>query len=248
MAKFLSRAEVYRIIQRELPPDTYPDGAPSAFWSTADSDATAKVVSTLYANMERVYVNNWVQTADERMVDWEVKVFGAPIGGSLTLQQRRDRALARLRTRPTLHPGDMEALIESYIGESGDDYDWDYFEWAVVPAVSGFTPSWSLGISQLGYDTYLSGGRGLLYGPEGCDLTAEDLGMTSGQFLTIRAGFATVELRIFEDELPDDIRSQLQVALDRFGRASRYHVIHENVSLEFAPPDVPFYFPPLDEP
>lgn len=247
MAKFLSRQEVYRIIQRELPPECYPDGPPSAFWATADSDSFAQCVASFYANMERIYENQFPQTADERQVDWEIKVFGSPITGSFTLEQRREKVLSKLRLRPTLNPADMEDLVASFIGEKNDPYDWEYIEWTDAnDLASGDTFCWSIGMSQLGYDTYLTGTQQAVHGDDACDYAASDLYLTDTQLLTIREGANTIELRIYDDELDPTVKTALQAALDRFGRASRDHIITEN-EVHSAGPSGDFYLPPLED-
>ena len=86
MAKFLSRDEVYRLLQRELPEGVYPDGAPSSYYSTADIDSVASVASTGYANLQRIYDNYWPQSADEFLSTWEITVFAKNLSASLTLQ------------------------------------------------------------------------------------------------------------------------------------------------------------------
>lgn len=249
MPHFLTREELYRVIQRELPPDTYPDGQASAYWSTADSDATAAVLATFYANMARIHDNNFVQTADERLIDWEVKVYGSPLGGSLTTQQRRDRILGKLRSRPTLNPTDMRALIATHIGESGTTYDWEYVEWNVGrDGPSGEMTSWTLGYSQLGFDTYLGGGAEILHGDDACDLSASDLGITDDDLLSRRENAYTVELKVFDATLPEDVKASLQADLDRFGRASVDHPITDgsDVNLRMDAASGDFYLPMLD--
>jgi len=245
MPHFLTREELYRVIQRELPPATYPDGQPSAYWSTADSDSSAQVLATFYANMARIHDNNFPQTADERIIDWEIKVYGAPQGGASTLQERRDRILGKLRTHPTLNPTDMRALIAARIGAPGVNYDWDYLEWNTGRDASGNTPAWSIGLSQLGYDTYLSGGAEIINDDGDCDLAASDFGLSDDDLRARRESAYTVELRIFDATLPVDVKALLQADLDRFGRASVYHPITESnehnagASADFVLPIVP---------
>ena len=96
MAKFLTQAETYRLIQRELPEGAYPDGEPARFYSTADSDATAKTISTLYSNMEEVGDNYFPQTAESKLDDWEIFVLGGITSG-LTTTERRDAIINRPR-------------------------------------------------------------------------------------------------------------------------------------------------------
>lgn len=99
MPKFLSVTEIYRLLQRELPEDVYADGAPDLYNTAADMCAAASGFHTAYGNLERIYENYFPQYADEKIGDWEVMVFGQLSEGSLTLQERRDRVIAKLRER-----------------------------------------------------------------------------------------------------------------------------------------------------
>jgi hypothetical protein len=102
MAKFLTRAELFRLLQRELPENVYPDGAPEAFLSTASIDAKAKTLADAYAAIAQLYGNFFPQTASEQIDEWEVKVFGYKTTESLTEPERINRILARLRAQPDL--------------------------------------------------------------------------------------------------------------------------------------------------
>src|SRR4051812_18440745 len=99
MPKFLTQAEIYRMIQRELPPESYPDGPATAFFSTADSDATAKVLSSAYDNLSLIYQNYFAQSAVEKLADWEYALFGQYQDTSQTVEVRREKLLAKIRSR-----------------------------------------------------------------------------------------------------------------------------------------------------
>lgn len=151
MAKFLTREQLYRVIQRELPEDVYPDGAPDKFYSTADSDATADVVATGYANLERIYQNYFPQTADEYIDKWIDKMFiGVSFDASVSLQDKRDRVIAKVRKRPTLQLWEILKLLAGYVPPG------TYVQAVEYNCGSGLNGGmWRLGVSRLGVDTML---------------------------------------------------------------------------------------------
>lgn len=182
MAHFLTQTQLYRLIQRELPVDAYPDGQPSAFFSTADSDATAKVYATAYTNLQRIYDNFFPQSADEKIDDWVKKMFiGNSFDVGITLQDKRDRIIAKIRKQPEITQWEILKLVASYLPagkfvqvrenkcptpltlteiygmDPGYDYDFedlgiDSSLWCDVVHDQG----WKLGVDLLGDTTYLS--------------------------------------------------------------------------------------------
>lgn len=169
MPKFLTREELYRVLQRELPEDVYPDGPPSAFYSTADMDSVADVAATAYVNMERIYQNQWPQFADERIDDWVLKVFGYLFDESVTLQEKRDRVIAKIRHQPTIRLWEVLTIVASYLPEG-------YYA-QVAEFQCGAASGWYLGESYLGLSTYLGMGRPFwalnVDSSEWCDVIAQ---------------------------------------------------------------------------
>jgi hypothetical protein len=98
MAKFLTRQDFYRILQRELPEDMYPDGAPQQYLSTADNDATAQCFSSIYGSMERVYENMFAISADEKLGELEQMYLGRNYL-ELTFNDRKNQILAKIRSQ-----------------------------------------------------------------------------------------------------------------------------------------------------
>jgi hypothetical protein len=147
MPKFVSRQELYRLLQRELPEELYPDGPASAFYSTADMDSVADVAATAYGNMERIYLNQWPQSADERIDDWVLKVFGYKFDESVTLDEKRSRVIAKLRHQPTIRLWEVLTIVASYVPEG------TYVQ--VAEYSCGAASGWHLGESYLGYSTFL---------------------------------------------------------------------------------------------
>ncbi len=213
MAKFLTREEVYRMLQRELPEGVYPDGAPSAYYSTADMDSVAQVASTAYENLERIYDNFFPQTADEKLSDWETAVFGKRLPASLSIEERRDRVLTKIRARKGLRKSDIKAEVHAVIGS---DKVVDIIEWG------DHTGGWMLDWSTLDIGTYLNGQAlsdvtPFLF-PEGdlCEGDPSDFGKTEDEWLEMREDAYTYEVLIYDytptaDELAD-INEKLNVA------------------------------------
>lgn len=103
MATFLTKEQVARILQRELPEDVYPDGGESDYYSTADLGSIAKCIASLYESMENIYKNMFPQTAtQDKIAEWETTVFGYTEVGNLTLEERIGNVLAFLRAENNL--------------------------------------------------------------------------------------------------------------------------------------------------
>jgi hypothetical protein len=116
MPTFLTREDIYRILQRELPEDIYPDGPPDRYYSTADNDSVAAVFASMYSTMESIYNNMFVITANEQLNQWETNLLASTPVGDISVDQRRSNLLAFLRSQDNI----------SY--------------WAVLNAILGFVP------------------------------------------------------------------------------------------------------------
>lgn len=97
MAKFLLRSELYRLLQRELPEDVYPDGSPSQYYHTADMDAVAGAIASCYSSMSSVYDNLFITTCDEKIGAFETSYFAETSPG-LNLAARKARILSKIRS------------------------------------------------------------------------------------------------------------------------------------------------------
>ena len=117
MPTFLTREQIYRLLQRESPPEVYADGAPNAYVTTADMDATAQVFASAYETMQSIWNNMFVVSADEQLDRWETNLLGSSSVGDLTVEQRRGVLLAFLRSQDNI----------SY--------------WTIMNAVMGFVPA-----------------------------------------------------------------------------------------------------------
>lgn len=217
MPKFLSRAEMYRTLQRELPEKVYPDGAPSGYYSTADMDSIADVACTGYANLQRVYENYWPQTADEKIADWEMLAFARLLDASLTLAQRRDRIVTKIRSRKGLTINDMKEVVLGIIGSTKLV---DISEWGCS---SG---GWMIGISQLGIETILNGQRLVdATGENLCEKTWTDFGKTEAEWLEMREEAYTYQVNIYDYTLTQAEYDEIDAALSETEPARSQHII-----------------------
>lgn len=203
---FLTRQELYRLLQRELPEGVYPDGAPDKFYSTADMDAIADVAATGYANLSTIYDNYFPQTATEKLGDWEEFVLARRLDSSLTIQKRRERILAKLRSRRGITKQDMVDVVKGIIGL---DKIVDISEWGCS------TGGWLIGESQLGIETIFSGQN--LVDATGADLCQRDpseFGKTPQEWLEMRTEAYTYQVNIYGYTLSNLELTELNLALD----------------------------------
>lgn len=146
MPKFLNRAELYRMLQRELPRDLQPDGAPSAFFSNASLDAKAKVLETCYLQDSAIYDNIFPASATDLINDWEITIFNQLSPADLTLEERRAKLLEQIRSQKRIRKVDIEDTIRVSLGATAD------FQ---VIEFCGASGSWIIGVSLLGDSTFL---------------------------------------------------------------------------------------------
>jgi len=223
MPKFLNRNEIYRLLQRELPEGVYPDGAASAYFSTADMASVADVAATGYANLERIYENYWPQTSDERITDWEITAFGFPLVASLSLAERRDRVVVKLRAKKGITKGDIK---EAVLGIIGSDKDVEIVEWNCSGGEFG---AWQLGVSLLGYNTYLGNYNMLTVTGDGaCDINPADYGLTQEVWDGMKKQAYTYEVKIFGYTLSPSEYEALDTALIPAEPARSGHLISDN--------------------
>lgn len=217
MAKFLTRSELYRLIQRELPEDVYPDsGTESTYFSTAESAAEAQIIANAYAKAKTAYDNYFPQLADADAIgQHEIARFGV-ISTGLGLQARRDRVLAKMRALPSMSNPDLTALVRSFLPSPVTSLP-NSSAITTAIAANGLTPAqnqairidlvrwnsygntWIIGVSLLGVDTILGGGMRAPAAIDVCQYTAADFGITAAELLDMRRNSYTYEVRIYED-------------------------------------------------
>jgi len=223
MPIFLQAQDVYRIIQRELPPDdVYPDGAPDAFYSTSDSFATAKIIADYYSVLQNTYENNYPNTAVDRLADFEFLYFGYTLDASLSVDERRSRLLAKIRTQRRTTSADLLAAVYTVIDPS--------ILAEIVPWGCGCN-GWVLDVSQLEISTILNEFNGLeRVGPNLCQLDAADYGFTQQQFEDLQAQAYTYEVRIYGYTLSETERFNLDQTLLQAEDARDLHIIVDGLN------------------
>lgn len=222
MAIFLTRQQVYRMLQRELPPYVYPDGAPSAFFSTAENDAVAETVSASYANQEKVYDNYFPGLADERIMDWEVTVFGYNLDAALSLSEKRARVLAKIRTRKGITLPDMISVVKAIIGS---DKLVDIQEWGC------YTGGWIISESELSIETILNGARLTdVTGAFICEATPAQYGKTQAEWEIMQEEAYTYQVNIYGYTMTAAEAIEVEAALLLAEPARSNHVIVDGLN------------------
>jgi hypothetical protein len=190
MPYFPNGYDFYRMLQRELPQGVYPDGHQGAFYSTADNAAIADVAATGYANLQQIYYNYWPQLCDvQSIAEFEVAYFGYQLDASLTLAERRDRVLVKLRARNGIRAIDMYNAVLAIIGS---DKAIEIAPWC------SSVGTWIIDENQLGITTYLgSGPRLAMTGPAVCGADPALYGLTPQQLAGIQQDAYTYSVLIY---------------------------------------------------
>lgn len=243
MALFLTQKTLYRLLQRELPEDVYPDsGRPDDFWSTSSIAAKAEVFKQLYDALETVYDNFWPQTADEEgIAQHEIARYGY-LSTDSDLQTRRDRVLAKVRALPSLSNIDLTAIVKAELPNS---VVVELVGWNEFLAGSGEGGTWYLDESELGVDTYLGayGSHAFPPGTDVCQLDGSEIGLSPTEWAEYQAMAYTYEVRIYEYTPTADELAAIERELTSAEESHSLHTIRTNVALsEFARP----YLPPLE--
>lgn len=228
MPLFLQATDVYNMLQRELPEDAYPQGAPASFFSTADMFSIAVQFEKLYTNLKSIYNNQWPQTCDDRIDDWEIKVFNQISPSPLTLLERQTRVLHQLQTHPGIAKQDMLNLVNYLIPAIGLS-NMEIAEW------QNESGAWLIGVSQLGVTTILNGARqnditpGLWPGVDLCGAEISgnpgSIGQTADSLAEAQLESYTWELRIYNYTLSPSQYQTLDTALSAAEPGRSTHVI-----------------------
>lgn len=206
MPKFLNADEVYRVLQRELPDEVYPDGAPSDFYSTASIFSKAATIATAYNNLERIYQNFFPQDADEQIANWEEKVFGFQLDSALSLADRRAAVIAKIRLQRSTRPLDMKNIVYEVIPNS---VQVEIVEWNCGGG------GWVLDVSELDIMTYLNAFNGLtpIGAQDLCGLTAVDYWLSQEDFTDYQNQAYTFDVRIYNYTLTALERETIEAKL-----------------------------------
>lgn len=222
MPKFLSKSEIYNIIQRELPENTYATTRkPQEFYTTSDDDAVAKVFESIYQLSERIYDNYWPQSAVEKLSDWEVFVFGEVDDTNATIAERRDRILTKIRSRKGITVQDIIDIVYTVIGS---DKNVEIIEKGCESGV------WILGKSRLSRSTFLGissvqGGVTIPSDFDPCMQDPSEIGLTPEELKQLQDQAYSYEVRIIGYDATEQEREKLDFELTRFEPARSAHKI-----------------------
>jgi hypothetical protein len=235
MPKFLTTDEVFAILQRELPDDVYPVGAPSAYYSTADNYGFADGVAAAYANLARIYANFWPLSADERISDWEVTAFGYELSSSLSLDAKRQLVNARMIAKKGTTTADLVAVVKSVIGTD---------KVVEVAGWGGADGGWILNDNQLGITTiFNSGPRLKAVDPLVCEKGPADFGLTQQEWDWIREEAYTYSVLVYGYTMTAAERVAVDSELLIYELARDQHFIYDGLDPQNAiNVDLPRYF------
>lgn len=221
MPKFLSADEIYRILQRELPEGVYPDGPKDRFFSTAENYSVASGISDSQVNLTRIYDNYFPNSADEKIADWEITVFARNLPTSLSLAERRDRIVTKMRSRKGIRKEDMIAIVKGVIGS---DKQVEIAEWGCS---SG---GWMLNESQLNIETILNGQALVdVTGSVICEDSPSDHGKTQEEWDEMLEEAYTYEVLIYDYTLTELELIELEESLNEAEPARSNHVITDGL-------------------
>lgn len=236
MPTFLTRAQVYRMLQRELPEGVYPDGPATAFFSTADNDAIAGIAASGYSNLSIVYDNYFPQLAVEKLSDWEMAVFGAVATSALTVLERQQRVLQQLRAQFSISYASILSQIEEIFEAAGLEFDlvnWNGGQGGNGEKFGG--GAWDLEFSALDADTYLSPMDPVRSGGMDCSLDYLAHGLTAAQLQAIQETAYTYEVRII-GHADASFLADLDATLKRIEPARSTHYIYNDFPGPLDPP------------
>lgn len=211
-------------MQRLLPPFVFPDGAPSAFFHTAEMDSYAKVMRHAYKNQSAIYANFFPQTCDENTINlYELKYFGKLGSSSLTLAQRQALVIQKIQSAR----GITKQIIRNVVNYTIPGLSFEIAVWIFGQGEGG----WVLDVSQLDIETYLNTDAqyALPVGPQLCSQGPADWGMTPQQWADLQTYAYTYEVRIYGYTLTPQQYSELDAALSANEPARSTHVINSGL-------------------
>lgn len=244
MAQFLDRSQLYLLLSRELPEDVYPFSAdPAVYWHSSSLWAKAGVLEGCYTRAQQNYDNYWPQLADEVGIALHELAWFGVISTGLTLQERRDRVLAKQRAKPSMSNTDLTDIVKA---ELPPGTIVELVSWNEDVDGDGVGGTWYLGVSELGVDTFLGayGSHAFPAGTDQCEMDGSEIGLTPDEWAEYQAQAYTYEVRIYEYTPTADELAAIERALNEAEPHRSRHIVLSNVDIsEFALP----YLPPLEE-
>lgn len=229
MPTFLDRAKVYRLLQRELPEGVYADGPASAYFSTADNDSVAGIAASGYQNLSLIYDNYFPQSAVAKLYEWEIAVFGAPSTSLLTILERQQRLLDKLRDGHGISFDDIVSQLEAIFLNTGLEFD--LVTWSGSQGGGG---AWIFEDCSLDVDTYLGAMSPIRGANLDCSLDYVAAGLTAAQLQAIQETAYTYEVRII-GHADASFLTELDATLTAIEPARSTHYIYNDFPGPVAP-------------
>lgn len=148
---FLDAFTLYRVIQRELPTGVYPDGVASAYFSTADSYATAQALEAVYTAASGVYNEMFPASSVIDIDKWVYATFGQYFDSTVSLATKQQRVLNKLQKIGSLSNWALLTLALGYVPPG------TFVQIFHACGPNGLRNAWQLGVSLLGVNTFLAG-------------------------------------------------------------------------------------------
>jgi hypothetical protein len=253
MPTFLTTNDVYNVINRELPEGLFAySPSPNKFYITSELYSYASNIAVTYGTMQTIYNNMFVTTMAENVADYEVMYFGSKSTANLTLEERRGRILAKIRSQLSVSLWDILTFIVSYlpvgtyaqIVEYGNYNSWDVWQVGVDFGVRNAVDS-----CELGTMTYLANEcpqeiHGALsdtvWGPGWNYLdplpahVSGDTQITQAKMLAMRITAYTYEIRIFGYAFTTEAQAQFEQDLIQIHPIrSQYYLVQNQVLSDY---------------
>jgi uncharacterized protein YmfQ (DUF2313 family) len=215
MAKFLTQAEIYALLNRELPENVYYEGPPASSYAGAETHSSAKVLGELYATAGTIYNNMFPTTVAEQLNEWEVKCFGTTDASGKSTAERVGAILALLRSDVNLSTWDLLVGIASIavgvyveIIQNNELYDRGSYDCRGENADAIWGPGWTLGDPL----------------PE--NAFAEDYILNSqAQLLALRERAFGYIVKIYSTALTDRQKSDIEIFITKSEASRSDHVV-----------------------
>lgn len=250
MPKFLTASEVYGVISNELPDGLFAySPQPNKFYITAEFYSYSAGIANTYTTMQAIYKNLFVTTAEENIPDYEVMYFGKKANTDLTIEERRGRLLAKIRSQLSVSVWDLLTFIVSYLPEGtfaqlveyGNFNSRDVWQVGVDFGVYGAVDTCELGtMSYLaaGCPQELTGeladevwGPGWNYLDPLPEHVTGDAQITQAKMLAMRETAYTYEIRIFGYTLSAEAQVQFEQDLLAIHPCRSQYYLQQNLDL-----------------
>lgn len=228
MPKFLDTEKVLSTLLSENPDGLYPidraDNADPTKRSNASGEyrSWAMMLDAVYTNLENIYFNKFISTADlGGIARFEKDFFPIPQDATQTLEQRRANLLAQFRKQGSISFAGINAIIDAILTTLG-------FAYELQPYCGHNGGGWIMDVSKIDVDTILAPmdplEGAIVTDPLTCSLDYAGAGITEEQLDDIQETAYTYAVRIFG--VPDNATlNKLDYFLTIFEPARSTHFV-----------------------